>query len=110
MAEIKIADLRHRITFQSLTRTPDDQGGYTSAWTDFATVWAKIDPSSGDERVFAQKIEPNYDHKIYIRNLTGLSTSMRVSFDGRFFQIHSIARKEERRWWIEIKVKEGVAS
>lgn len=108
--DIKIADLRHRITFQSLTRTPDDQGGYTAAWVDFSTVWAKIAPASGLEVVHAQQLEQNYDHEIIIRNLVGINSSMRVSFDGRIFQIRSIAREDERRWWMKIKVKEGVAS
>jgi SPP1 family predicted phage head-tail adaptor len=108
--DVNISDLRHRIIFQDQIKTPDGQGGNTTSWIDVMTVWAKIDPASGMESVFAQTITPRYDHKIIIRNVSGLLPRMRISFNNRIFQIHSIGRAEERRWWLEIKAKEGVAS
>jgi SPP1 family predicted phage head-tail adaptor len=110
MPEVNISELRHRITFQDMTRASDSQGGHTTTWVDVTTVWAKISPASGMESVFAQTITPKYDHNIIIRNTTGLHPRMRIKYGDRFFQIHSIARVDERRWWIKILAKEGVAS
>jgi SPP1 family predicted phage head-tail adaptor len=106
----KIAQLRQRITFQSLARTTDGQGGWTETWTDFKTVWAQVTPSSGKERYFAQRIEENITHKITIRWMEGLTAEMRINFEGRIFQIHSIRRENEERWFLILDAEEGVGS
>ena len=105
-----IADLRHRIEIQSLVKTADDQGGFVSSWTTLMTIWAKIDNITGQESIFAQRLDANYDHKILIRNAVGITPEMRIVFDNRKFQIHSVVRLGERRFFTEILAKEGVAS
>lgn len=105
-----ISDLRHRIEIQSLVKTPDDQGGYTSGWQTLKTVWAKIENLTGNENVFAQRLDANYDHKITIRYTTGILPEMRIIFQGRKFQIHSVVKVDERRFFMELLAKEGVAS
>lgn len=107
---VKIAELRHRIKFQSLSRVADGQGGWTESWVDFAEVWAKIRPKSAKERYFAQQIQPTVSHEIVIRWLDGLKTEMRVLFEGRVFQIHGIRREDEERWFLYIDAEEGVGS
>jgi SPP1 family predicted phage head-tail adaptor len=111
--DIKIAELRHRIQLERLAQTPDGQGGATLAWNLVQECWAKITPKSGIERVFAQKLEDVYDHEIVIRNtLDHLPNKAadRFRYGSRLFQIHSVQYVDERKWWIVIKVKEGVAS
>lgn len=108
---LTIGSLRHRIEIQQLSEAATDgQGGYTAAWSTIHTVWAKVEASTGSERLFAQKIEANYDHKIFIRRLAGLDSKMRILFDGRIFQVKSVKREEERLWYVEILAKEGDAS
>lgn len=107
---VKIAELRHRIKFQSLTRTPDGQGGWDESWSDFAEVWAKIEPVSASERYFSQQIQQTISHRITIRNLEGLVSEMRILFEDRVFQIHGIRREIEERWFIMIDAQEGVGS
>lgn len=92
---MKIGKLRHRITIQQLTRTPDGSGGYTETWPTFSTVWASINPVHGKELFEAQQIQSNVTHKIRIRYLSGVKSSMRVSFESRIFQIQSVINWEE---------------
>lgn len=105
---IKIGQLRHRIELQQMSTTPDGQGGHIVSWATIDTLWAYIEPSSGAERLFAQKIEANYDHKIYIRNYLGINEKMRIFFNNRYFHIKAVMREEERRWYTKILAKEGV--
>lgn len=86
---------RHRITFQTLTLTPNDSGGQTETWTDFATVWASVEPKIVKEVNFAQRIEPRVDHEIRCRYTSGITATMRISFDSRVFEIKSIIIPEE---------------
>jgi len=107
---VKIAELRQRIKFQSLTRATDGQGGWTETWNDFTEVWAAIKPVSAKERYFSQRIEENVSHQITIRWLEGLTTEMRIVFENRIFQIHGIRRENEERWFMLIDAEEGVGS
>lgn len=109
----KIADLRHRITLQKLTRAPDGQGGSIVSWTDIQSVWAKITPTSAQEKLFAAKLQDEYDHEIIIRNTLDYQINKaadRFIFGTRIFQIKSVQYVDERKWWVKIKVKEGVAT
>lgn len=105
-----IANLRHRIKFQTLGLTSDGQGGSVEAWTDFAEVWAEVKPSSGRERIYAQRVEDIYDHKISIRYLEGINTTMRILFDNRIFQIKAIQKDIESRFWMTLLTEEKVGT
>ena len=106
----KIADLRQRIKFQSLTRASDGQGGWTESWADVMTVWAQVKPVSQKERYFSQQIQPTTTHKITIRWVGGLTPEMRVVFESRIFQIHGLIREDEKRFFMFIEAEEGVGS
>ena len=107
---MKIANLRERITIQSLSRTADGQCGFTESWSDFAEVWAEIKPASAMERIFGQRVESNVTHKITIRWLDGVISEMRINYQGRLFQIHGVRRIDEQRWFMILDCVENVGS
>lgn len=88
---------RHRIIIESLSLVPNDSGGQDETWSTFATVWASLTPKLVKEVTFAQRIEPRTDHEIRMRYLTGLTASMRISFDSRIFEIKAIIVPEEKK-------------
>jgi SPP1 family predicted phage head-tail adaptor len=111
--DIKIGELRHRIKFQRLSRTSDGQGGALITWNDLQTCWAKIESSLGDESQFAEKLRDTKHFKITIRNTLDFEIQKamdRIEYEGRYFQIKSIENVDERKFWIMLKVEEGVAS
>lgn len=110
MAAKTIGKLRHRITFQSLSNTPDGQGGFTESWVDGSTVWAEVVPKTINERLFAQRIEPMGSHKITIRWLDNINESMRIKFGTRYFQIKSIDKEDERRFFMFIDSLENTGT
>ena len=107
---IRIGDLRHRILFQYLERTADDQGGYTEEWKNLKTVWAKVEPVSSKERLYSQRIEYQRSHKITIRNTDGITQEMRIVFDDRYFQIKGIRKIDERNFFMLIDAEENQGS
>ena len=48
-----IGRLRHRLTLESASRTPDGGGGASETWSTVTEVWAEITPTSGAEAVDA---------------------------------------------------------
>jgi len=111
--DIRIGELRHRITFERLSRASDGQGGFEIHWVELQSCWAKIENKGARERVFAEKIEENRIFLITIRNTLDHEIEMsmdRIKFGDRFFQIKGIEYVDERRFWIQLTCAEGVAS
>lgn len=108
--------MRHRIIIQNQVLTPDGIGGNSVSWANFKTVWAHIDSLSGlsgrglnAEKNFAGRLNEIKPMKITIRYTTGLSTEMRVLFDGRVFNIRSIINLDENNEMLQIYAEEGVS-
>lgn len=108
---VNIARLRHRITIQELVLTADGQGGFVESWSDFATVWASVEPKSSSERFFSQQLQDVYDHEVYVRKMDGIKAEMRFTFRNRVFQIKSIEHVDnERNFFLKLKCQENVGS
>lgn len=115
MAKVaEIGKLRHRITIQTLVRATDGQGGFTSTWTDLATVWADIKPVSSQERLFTQKVDYQRSHKVVIRYLSdltaGVTNTHRFIFDGRTFQIKGVRLFDEQKFYMMLDAEENQGS
>ena len=104
---IDVAELRHRIVVQRLTNVSDNMGGFTTTWTTYATLWAKVEPVSASERLYQEKIEYQRSHKVVIRYRADITTDMRFTFKGRTFQIKGTHVPDERRVYLFIDAEEN---
>ena len=105
-----IGALRHRLALQEETRGADAGGGYTLTWSDIATVWGRVEPLTGAERLQAMRLESRVSHRVTIRHRTGVSAGMRLLHDGRALNIRTVIDPDERRHWLELMCEEGVAT
>lgn len=101
--------LRHPITIQRQTKTPNDSGGQSIVWTTHKSMKAQVKPKSGRERVYGMQLESPLTHAIIIRYTDDILTADRVNFNGRLMQIRAIRNLEEMNRWIELSCEEGVA-
>lgn len=107
---VSIGQLRQRIVIEVPERLDDHMGGASVVWNSFATVWAKIEPMSANQVMWAQHLEHRVTHKIFIRQLDGLNAKMRVSFDSRYFHIKGFQRILEIDDLMELSCEEGAAA
>lgn len=107
---MKIGKLRHQITIQQNTRSSDGSGGYSYTWSTFATIWGSVSPPNARQRFFADRLEHNITHVVVIRYMSGITSDMRISHDGRYLQIHGIRNPDERGISLELMCEEGQAS
>jgi len=105
-----VGTLRHRIVIQQLVLTPDGQGGNAESWTTFATVWSELKEVKAWEQLMASELQTRRTHTIRLRYLSGLNTSMRVTYDGRTFYVHGIRNFDERKFFIILDTEEGVGA
>lgn len=106
---ICIGELNKRLVIEDLATTPDGAGGSDVSWIEFASVWAKVRPRYGSEKLFADAITSTTTHIITIRYLTGLRPRMRFVEGGREFDILSIVNVDEADKWLSCLCRERPA-
>lgn len=109
---MRIGQLRKQITVQYEAPTADSAGGYALGWTDLATVWGEITPVSGSKVYIDAHLEGHVTHHVTLRYRGDLAitTDMRLSYNGRVFNIRAVLNTEERNHWSELLVEEGSAT
>jgi SPP1 family predicted phage head-tail adaptor len=99
---MKIGALRHRVTIQQLSKSQNGMGEEEPGWTNFATRWASIEPISGREYFSAQQVNAEITHRVKMRHLEGLESTMRILYGARAFEIKSIMNIKEKNQELEI--------
>ena len=75
--------MRHRITIQSVTRTPNAYGEPVETFATFLSCWASIEPLQGQEYQAAATAQDAVTHRIWMRHQDGVKPNMRVKFADR---------------------------
>lgn len=103
-------ELKDRITFQTPTAgEPDSIGQPTIAWSDYTTVWAKVEGITGTERYIAPELVAVASHKVQCRYLSGITPNMRIMLaDARILEIVSITNPDNGSTQLFIACKESV--
>lgn len=106
-------NLRKRITFQQRTTTVDSYGQQTTTWTDLITVWASIEALSARELLAAQAVQSEVSHKITVRYRAEFANpvavaAMRITYNGRLFNIQGATNIDERNREIDLTCAEGL--
>lgn len=100
-------DLNKRVTIQYQTKTPDGMGGFTTTWTDHATIWAAIWPVSAREAIQANAATMVITHRIRVRYRSVFKASWRLKYGDRYFAIVSIIDPNMSHEWLDIMAKEA---
>ncbi len=104
---LPIGKLDRRITIQSLTQgLGTEYGEPTETWSDWATVWANVYMGGGREFEAARQITAEIDTQFQIRYVSGIQETMRISYDGRLYDIYRIqevGRHERLNLWAKAR-------
>ncbi len=106
MNGLSIGGLRHRLTLEQSSLTPDGGGGVTQSWVQVAQVWGEIAPLSGRERVEAARIAGRQSYEIRIRFRAGVEPAMRFRLGARNFHILAVEDVGERGQWLKALCEE----
>ena len=113
MNPISAGMLTRRIKIQRPSTIKDSVGAPCRSWLDVATVWADIQPLSGNEAVIANRISAELSHQIIVRYQSLFDNpqqvaQMRVLYKARIFNIHSALNEDEKRTQIILLASEGL--
>ena len=106
---MNIGELKHRITIQ---QKADKKPLEDATYTDFRTVWCKVNNLHGKEFIEAQKVEANVSKKFIIRYMKDLDMSTNpnackdfiINYKGVSYNILYIDNIKEQNKFMEIMV------
>jgi SPP1 family predicted phage head-tail adaptor len=103
----EISELRHRVVIESLAEVSDGYGGTAATWSTLATVWASVVPKESHERRFADQVQLQRTHVCWIRHRDDVTSTMRILFDSRYFQIKGVRRPDEKKFYLLLDLAEN---
>lgn len=106
---IDAGELTERVVIETPTKTQNSVGEATLTWSTFATVWAKVESLAGREAERYAEIVGFSGHKVTIRALPNITTSMRVVYRNRTLEIGAI-NEFDRVWYLELICTEKAAA
>lgn len=93
---VKVGSMRHAIVVQSLS-TSVVNGQSTREWSDEDTIFASIEPLTGDEYFEANQMKAGTELRVTIRFYEGLrAPKHRFIHDGRTLNIVRVLDRQER--------------
>lgn len=87
-----------RITIEQPTETRDLVGDPITAWSEFATRWARKIDRRGTERFQAERETAEREVLFEIRYLAGVNETMRILFDGDTYDIEEVLEVRRRQF------------
>ena len=100
--------LRHRVQIQNYVEGVDEIGQPFYGWETVATVWAAVEPLQGREFFAAQTAFSETTTRIRMRYRPGITTTMRILFEGAFYNVQSVIEPHTRRRELQLMCKSGV--
>ncbi len=101
--------LRNFVTIQQAAESQDAIGGAVQTWSTFAQRWAGFEPLAGREYFEAAGRQAEATARFWLRDeLTGVVPKMRVSWDGRIFDISAAIYPEKPGGYLQLMVVEVV--
>lgn len=103
---IAVGGLRRKLTLERNMRVGDGGGGASTNWVSVAQLWGSVEVLRGEEFFAEHKVQGRVSHEIVVRYRSDVEPEMRLSMDGRLFQILAVFDPDERRRWLKCLCEE----
>ena len=105
-----VSESEHRMTLDTVVRTPDLDGGFVETWLplDPPFWWSAIQPMASDSRHVADTVQASATHVLKGVYHPTLTIGTRVTFGARQFLVRSVLNLDERRIRLEVQCSEVV--
>ena len=100
--------LRHRVTIERKTAGADAWGQPVETWETVAIVPAEVWSLSGREYIAAQAEQAGVTTRITIRYQAGIEPAMRITHDGRTYNIRAVLPDPTARRHLTLMCESGV--
>ncbi|MAU40975.1 MAG: hypothetical protein CMF31_05065 [Kordiimonas sp.] len=104
---MNIGDLRERVTLEQTVKTADGGGGYSQSWESVGVFPARVRPLTAREVAQAGQEIAQSRYEVTMRYRDGVTTAMRLQWQGRILNIETAQNRDERRRFLTMACLEG---
>lgn len=98
---------RSRIGIYKRVYTANDVGGFTQTYSEIATVWCKITPLTGREKMQYAQVYPTAAYKIVMRYRPDVNTEMKLFRNNKYWNILSVNDVDTMQDELELLAEES---
>lgn len=88
--------LRERITIEQASEARNSMGEAVQTWSTFAHRWASVDGLSSREFLLQGQQQTEITHRVRMRYVSGMTSSMRIVWRGRVLEMNSLLEHRNR--------------
>jgi SPP1 family predicted phage head-tail adaptor len=104
---LDFASLRHFITIQKRSDSPDQYGQPNTSWVEVTTAWASITAVTSRETYQAQQLNSQVTHSIVMRyQPVSITAGMQVKYGTKTFDVQAVDNVEQRNAILKLLVLE----
>jgi len=103
---MRASSLRHRVSIQAESTAVDTYGEPTSGWATDETVWAMVEPLSGNEQDIGEGQAGIITHRVMMRYTANASPKKRLLFGSKVLGIVTVINHMERDEHLVLECKE----
>lgn len=100
-------EMTERIQLQRKARVRDGAGGATGSYQTYDTVWARMRPMRGGEKVAAQRQEGKVLYEVVVRNREDVREEDRILWEERGLNIRFVPPTSSREQFLVIEAELG---
>ena len=101
-----LAHLKQRATLLSRTLTPDGGGGFSESWQAVGHAWVRITPLGIAEKFGPDARQTRIRHRIVLRVRDDLVAGMRLTAEGRTFDIRAVLDRDATGAFVTLMCEE----
>lgn len=99
---MSIGRLRHKMSLQQQSLTPDGGGGFTASWQEVAEVYADIAALGGTESLDSGQLAAVTPCRITVLYREDITPAMRLALGNKTYDIVSVRDPDGGNAWLEI--------
>tara|TARA_R100000655_G_scaffold71369_1_gene109739 strand:+ start:7904 stop:8224 length:321 start_codon:yes stop_codon:yes gene_type:complete len=103
---MRAASLRHRVSIQTESSSVDTYGEPTHSWSTDETVWAMVEPVSGNEQSVGEGQSSIITHRVMMRYTANATPKKRLLFGSKILGIESVINDLERNEFLILQCKQ----
>jgi len=101
-----VGKMRERVAVYSQSQSVSAAGEITSSWALTTTIWARVEPLSATQIVLANRDDAQRIYKMIARYRTDITTTSRVIWRNRKFDVTGIMDETEQRQFLTVMLLE----
>ncbi len=105
-AKVRPAQMRTLLSFYSMVRTPDAQGGSSTTQSPGIDLWGHLTPSTGREQWISQQLQTQVEFTFQCRQVAAVTSGMRAKNQaGKILEVLYVAPSDAEPRWMRVALK-----